>query len=132
MPIGYLDVPAGAGHDTKKQLVKAIYDALHDVWPFPDDTRIFLREWSLDSASRNGLLGAEPVRPVLTLHIPQGGNVDAKRKMLKKVNNAVASAYQRPDFMVFMQEYPLDLVAHEGGLLADNQQRVEDQKNAYS
>jgi hypothetical protein len=132
MPIGYLDVPAGAGHDTKKQLVKAIYDALHDVWPFPDDTRIFLREWPLDSASRNGLLGAEPVRPVLTLHIPQGGNVDAKRKMLKKVNNAVASAYQRPDFMVFMQEYPLDLVAHEGGLLADNQQRVEDQKNAYS
>lgn len=31
MPIGYLDVPAGAGHDTKKQLVKAMDEALHDV-----------------------------------------------------------------------------------------------------
>jgi hypothetical protein len=131
MPIGYLDVPAGAGHDTKQQLVKAMYDALHDVWPFPDDTRIFLREWPLDSASRNGLLGAEPARPVLTLHVPQGGNADAKRTMLKKVNTAVANAYQRPDFMIFMQEYPLDLVAHEGGLLADNQQRVKEQEDAY-
>jgi hypothetical protein len=29
-------------------------------------------------------------------------------------------------------EYPLDLVAHEGNLLADNEQRVEDQRQAYS
>jgi len=33
--------------------------------------------------------------------------------------------------MIFMHEYPLDLVAHEGGLLADNQQRVEAQAEAY-
>jgi hypothetical protein len=132
MPIGYLDVPAGADLSTKRTLVKAMYDALHEVWPFPDDTRIFLREWPLDSASRNGLLGSEPVRPVLTLHVPQDGNADAKRTMLQRVNAAVANAYRRPDFMTFIVEYPLDLVAHEGGLLADDQQRVEDQREAYT
>jgi hypothetical protein len=34
--------------------------------------------------------------------------------------------------MTFLVEYPLDLVAHEGNLLADNEQRVEDQRQAYS
>jgi hypothetical protein len=131
MPIGYLDVPVGAGHATKKRLVKTVYDALHEAFPFPDDVRIFLREWPLDSVSQNGLLGSEPTRPVLLLHIPQGVDIDAKRTMLRKVNAAVAEAYQLPDFMIFMQEYPLDLVAHEGGLHADNQQRVKDQAEAY-
>jgi hypothetical protein len=82
--------------------------------------------------SQNGLLGSEPARPVFLIHGPQGVDADAKRTMLKKINSAVANAYHLPDFMIFMHEYPLDLVAHEGGLLADNQQRVEDQKKAYS
>jgi hypothetical protein len=132
MPIGYLDVPTGADVNRKKELVSAMYGALHEAWPFPDDVRIFVREWPLDSVSQNGRLGSEPARPVLTLHIPQGGNLDAKRNVLKKLNAAVAAAYQLPDFMVFMVEYPLDLVAHEGNLLADNQQRVEEQRQVYS
>jgi hypothetical protein len=131
MPIGYLDVPTGADSNQKRELMKAMYGALHEAWPFPDDVRIFIREWPLDSVSQNGLLGSEPVRPVLTLHIPQGGNADAKRKVLKKISAAVAAAYQLPDFMTFLVEYPLDLVTHEGTLLADNQQRVEDQRQAY-
>lgn len=132
MPIGYLDVPTGLDLSTKRELVKAMYEALHEVWPFPDDTRIFLREWPLDSVSQNGLLGSEPARPVFMVHAPQGVNIDAKRKMLKEVNAAVAAAYQLPDFMIFIHEHPLDVVAQDGGLLADNQQRVEEQKEIYS
>lgn len=132
MPIGYLDVPTAADVDRKRDLVKAIYEALHEAWPFPEDHRIFLNEWPLDTVSQNGLLGSEPARPVLILHIPEGANVEVKRKVMKKINAAVARAYQLPDFMIFIQEYPLDLVAHEGGLLADDQQRVEDQTKAYS
>jgi len=132
MPIGYLDVPTGADAGRKRELIRAMYGALHEAWPFPDDVRIFIREWPLDSVSQNGVLGSEPVRPVLTLHIPAGGNPDAKRKVLKKISAAVAAAYQLPDFMTFLVEYPLDLVAHEGNLLADNEQRVEDQRKAYS
>ena len=65
------------------------------------------------------------------IHGPQGVDSAAKRRMVKQINLAVADAYGLPDFMIFMHEYPLDLVAHEGGLLGDNMQRVEDQKKAY-
>ena len=132
MPIGYLDVPTGVDVDRKRDLMKAMYSALHEAWPFPDDVRIFIREWPLDSVAQNGVLGVAPVRPVLTLHIPQGGNPDAKHRVLQKISTAVAATYQLPDFMTFLVEYPLDLVAHEGNMLADNQQRVEDQRQAYS
>jgi hypothetical protein len=131
MPIGYLDVPPGLDLSGKKKLVKAMYDALHEAWPFPDDVRIFLRDWAGDSVSQNGLLGSEPARPVFTMHVPQGVNPTTKRDVLTKINAAVADAYHLPDFMTFIVEYPLDLVAHEGGLLADDQQRVEDQRDAY-
>lgn len=132
MPIGYLDVPTGADLSRKRELVKAMYDAMHEVYPFPDDTRIFLREWPLDSVSQNGLLGSEPARPVFIMHVPQGGDVDAKRKMLKNINAAVDKAYQLPDFVIFIHEHSLDLVAVNGGILADDQQRVEDQREAYT
>ena len=132
MPIGYLDVPTGAVTDRKRELMTAMYGALHEAWPFPDDVRIFIREWPLDSVSQNGALGSEPVRPVLTLHIPEDANADTKRRVLRKISSAVAEAYRLPDFMTFLVEYPLDRVAHEGNLLADNEQRVEDQRQAYS
>lgn len=132
MPIGYLDVPTGVDTERKRALVKAMYDALHEVWPFPDDTRIFLREWALDGVSQNGLLGSEPARPVFMVHVPEGADIDAKRKMLKRINAAVAKVYPLPDFAIFMHEHPLDRVAINGGLLADDQQRVEDQREAHS
>lgn len=132
MPIAYLDVPAGADLSAKRELVQAIYDALREAWPFPDDTRIFLREWSLDSVSQNGALGSEPMRPVFITHIPQGADLDVKRRVLKKINKAVADAYHLPEFIIFMHEHPLELVAVNGHLLADDQQRVADQREAYS
>jgi phenylpyruvate tautomerase PptA (4-oxalocrotonate tautomerase family) len=132
VPIGYLDVPTGADRKKKEDLVKAMYEAMHEAYPFPDDTRIFLREWPLDSVSQNGQLGSEPARPVFIVHVPQDANIDAKRKMLARINTAVAEAYQLPDFAIFLHEHSLDTVVINGGILADDQQRVEDQKDAYS
>jgi hypothetical protein len=132
MPIGYLDVPAGADRKKKEDLVKAMYEAMREAYPFPDDTRIFLREWPLDSVSQNGQLGSEPARPVFIVHVPQDANIDAKRKMLARLNTAVAEAYQLPDFAIFLHEHSLDTVVINGGILADDQQRVEDQRDAYS
>jgi hypothetical protein len=131
MPIGYLDTPAGLDLGKKRELVKAMYVALNEAFPFPDDVRIFLREWPTDSVSQNGLLGSEPARPVFTMHVPRGVKIDVKRKMLKKINDAVADAYPLPDFMIFIVDYALDQVAHVGGLLADDQQRVEEQGEVY-
>jgi hypothetical protein len=33
MPIGYLDVPTGADLSRKRELVKALYEALHEAYP---------------------------------------------------------------------------------------------------
>jgi len=131
MPIAYLDVPQGILIEEKRKLVKGVYDALHGAYPFPDDVRIFLREWPLDSVSQDGRLDSEPARPVLMMHVPQGVNIDAKRKMMKGIHAAVSEAYRLPKFMIYMHEYPLDLVALDGALHADNAQRVEAQKKAY-
>ncbi|MER5263755.1 hypothetical protein ABTZ99_16950 [Actinosynnema sp. NPDC002837] len=124
MPVGYLDVPTGVGADRKRAMVRAIYEAVHEAYPFPDDTRIFVREWALDDVSQNGLLGSEPARPVFMVHVPPSAEVDAKRTMLRKVAAAVGDAYDLPDFMTFVHEHPLDLVALDGDLLFDDRQRV--------
>ena len=78
MPIAYLDVPLGINIEQKKKMTKKIYDALHEAYPFPDDVRIFLREWSLETVSQDGQIGAEPARPVFMMHVPQGVGADAK------------------------------------------------------
>jgi hypothetical protein len=132
MPIAYLDAPQGIGIDEKRKLVKAMYDALHEAYPFPDDVRIFLREWPSVSVGQDGRLDSEPARPVFMMHVPQGVNIEAKRKMLKRIDAAVAEAYRLPKFMIFMHEYPLDLVALDGRLHSDNKARVETQKTIYS
>ncbi len=132
MPIAYLDVPQGINIEQKKKMTKEIYDALHEAYPFPDDVRIFLREWSLETVSQDGQIGFEPARPVFMMHVPQGVGADAKRKMVKKINAAVSEAYQLPKFMIFIQEYPLDLVSLDGKLHSDNTERVEAQRKVYS
>ena len=132
MPIGYLDVPTGLDLSKKRELVKAMYKALHEAYPFPDDTRIFVREWPLQSMSQNGILGSEPARPAFIAHVPEGLNIAAKRKLFAELNAAIVAAYQLPEFITFMHEHSLDLVAVNGTLLADDQQRVEDQKKAYT
>ena len=131
MPVTYLDVPQGIDIDKKKELVKGIFDALHEAYPFPEDVRIFIREWSPESVSQDGLLGSEPARPVFVMHVPQGADIEAKRKMLRGIDTAVANAYHLPDFIAFINEYPLDLVALNGGLHSDNAHRVEAQKRSY-
>lgn len=76
MPVGYLDVPTGVDVSGKRELVKAMYDALSEAYPFPDDHRIFLREWPIDGVSQNGLLGSESARPVFTVHVPLADDQD--------------------------------------------------------
>ena len=132
MPIAYLDVPQGIQLEAKKELVRGIYEALNEAYPFPPDHRIFVNEWPLESVSQDGQLGSEPPRPVLLIHAPEGVSIEAKRKMTSGINAAVAKAYRNlPDFMIFLQEYPLERVAHNGNIHADNQQRVAEQQKIY-
>ena len=52
--------------------------------------------------------------------------------MMQKLNAAVEDAYGLPEFQAFILEHPLHLVANQGKVLADDPQRVEDQRQAYS
>jgi hypothetical protein len=132
MPIAYLDVPQGIRSQKKDKMMKSIYDALTEAYPFPPDHRVFLREWPLESVSQDGRSGTGPLRPVFLIHAPQGASVESKRKMVKGINAAVAEGYDNlPEFLIFIQEHPLELVAVNGNLHADNQERVAEQDKVY-
>ena len=119
MPIAYIDVPPGIRVDAKKKLVKEVFVALDEAYPVPD-TRIFLREWPLEDVSQDGRLDSAPAKPVAFLEVPPGIRLDVKRQMLKRISAAIADAYRLPDILIFMREYPLDMVSQDGGLQSEN------------
>jgi hypothetical protein len=119
MPISFLEVPPGISIDSKRTLVKEVFTALDDAYRVPD-TRIFLREWPLENVSQDGRLDSEPARPVCFLEVPPGIPVDGKRTLVSRISAAVTAAYHLPDVLIFMREYPLDMVSQDGGLQSEN------------
>jgi hypothetical protein len=79
------------------------------------DTRIFLREWPPENVSQDGRLDGAPERPVVSLEVPPGISVDAKRSMVKRISAAITAAYQLSEVMIFLRPYPLDLVGLDDG-----------------
>jgi phenylpyruvate tautomerase PptA (4-oxalocrotonate tautomerase family) len=90
MPVGYIDIPSGLTSSTKRQLVKEVAESLHDAYPIPD-TRLFLREWTAEQASIDGVLAA-PFRPVCDFIVPPGLPADGKRMLVSRVTSTVARA----------------------------------------
>ncbi len=129
MPISYLDVPQGIRLDAKKKLVKEVYTALDEAYRVPD-TRIFLREWPLESVSQDGRLDSEPAKPVCFLEVPPGIRTEVKRQLVKRVSAAITEAYRLPDVLIFFREYPLDMVSQDGGLQSENPVILEAMKKA--
>ena len=119
MLIAYMDVPPGIRVDAKRKLVKEVFVALDEAYRVPD-TRIFLREWPLEQVSQDGRLDSAPAKPVVFLEVPPGIRLDVKRQMLKRISAAIADAYRLPDILIFMREYPLDMVSQDGGLQSEN------------
>ena len=129
MPISYVDVPHGIRIDAKKKLVNEIYAALDEAYRIPD-TRIFLREWPLESVSQDGRLDSEPAKPVCFLEVPPGIRTEVKRNLVKKISTAIAEAYHLPDVLIFFREYPLDMVSQDGGLQSENPMILDAMKKA--
>jgi phenylpyruvate tautomerase PptA (4-oxalocrotonate tautomerase family) len=119
MPVAYLDVPPGLPADAKKPLVQEIFTALDEAYRVPD-TRIFVREWPPENVSQDGRLDGAPPRPVVSLEVPPGISVDAKRSMVKRISAAVTAAYQLSEVLIFLRPYPLDLVGLDDGLQSEN------------
>jgi phenylpyruvate tautomerase PptA (4-oxalocrotonate tautomerase family) len=119
MPVAYLDVPPGIPADAKKPLVQEIFTALDEAYRIPD-TRIFIREWPPENVSQDGRLDNAPPRPVVSLEVAPGINLDEKRSMVKRISAAVTAAYHLSDVLIFLREYPLDMVGLDDGLQSEN------------
>jgi hypothetical protein len=109
-------------------LVEKTTAALNEASPIPD-VRIFLREYQADNVSQDGRLESEPVRPVCFIEAPQLRSLDARRKLMEKINAAVADAYEgianTREILILHNEYPLENAGGAGRLQSDNPEVVE-------
>jgi phenylpyruvate tautomerase PptA (4-oxalocrotonate tautomerase family) len=131
MPVAYVDIPNGIADAAKKKIFKEIFAAIHTAWPIPD-TRVLIREWADEAVSQDGRIEPVPMRPICTLAVPPGLELDAKRKLIKEISDTIGEACGRqveeidlPSgtkiynnwVLTFFWELPLDKVAL-GDLLA--------------
>jgi phenylpyruvate tautomerase PptA (4-oxalocrotonate tautomerase family) len=139
MPVAYIDVPHGISNGSKKEMVREIFEAIHEAYRIPD-TRILVREWPAASVSQDGHLDSDPMRPVCGLEVPPGLPFAAKRNLVGRISKAITAAYQlRTDevplpsgkvvttnwVLTFFREYPLDNAALDGLLASENPMVLE-------
>jgi hypothetical protein len=128
MPTMIIEAPTGIRKEVKKKLMEKTTTALNEAYPIPD-VRIFLREYQADNVSQDGRLESEPVRPVCFIEAPQLRSLDARRKLMEKINAAVADAYEgianTREILILHNEYPLENAGWAGRLQSDNPEVVE-------
>lgn len=131
MPIMFIEAPTGLRDEAKTRMVSKMTAALDEAWHVPD-VRIFIREYAAGSVAQDGRLQSEPIRPVGILNVPQLRNVNTKRTVAEKLQAAFAEAYDgianTGEFLIFMNEYPLENAFWGGRLQSDNAQIVEGMK----
>ncbi|MDV3123467.1 N-acetylmuramic acid 6-phosphate etherase [Mycobacterium sp. 21AC1] len=127
MPVFTIDAPTGVARDAKQKMMKEVTDALHEAWPIPD-TRGWLREYPAENISQDGRIGVERVRPVCLLEAPELTKLDVKRKLVQKVEAAIATAYDgvanTDETLVLINHYPLSDVGWQGSLQSDRPEIV--------
>jgi phenylpyruvate tautomerase PptA (4-oxalocrotonate tautomerase family) len=127
MPVFTIDAPHGARPDAKQKLLKEITEALDEAYHFPD-TRGWLREYPAENVSQDGRVGAEPARPVVSLEAPELASLDAKRKLVQKIESAMGTAYAGianiDEVLVLVNHYPLENVGWRASLQSDKPEIV--------
>jgi phenylpyruvate tautomerase PptA (4-oxalocrotonate tautomerase family) len=131
MPVCLIEAPAGIRSDAKKRLVERTTAALDEAYHIPD-VRIFLREYPPENVGQDGRVQAEPVRPVCFIEAPRLRSIDARRKMMERINAAVADAYEGianvHEVLILQNEYPLENAGSAGRLQSENPEAVEAMK----
>jgi phenylpyruvate tautomerase PptA (4-oxalocrotonate tautomerase family) len=127
MPLVFIEGPEGIRPEAKRELMREVTEALVDTYHFPD-VRIFVREHPAGNVAQDGLAEAEAIRPVCFLEVPELRDLDAKRALAKRVEDALAAAYQgianTGETLVMINHYPLENVGFHGGLQSDDPQIV--------
>jgi len=67
----------------------------------------------------------EPQMPVVFIDAPRGIRTDAKRTMMEKITIAIDEAYHIGDTLVFLREHPIENVALDGRIQAENPKILE-------
>jgi phenylpyruvate tautomerase PptA (4-oxalocrotonate tautomerase family) len=93
MPIAYIDLRAELSTATKQLLVRSVAQAIHAAYHITD-TRVFLREWTAEQTSVDGVLGQH--RVICTFVVPPGLPVDSKRGLVGRVSDALSEACNLP------------------------------------
>jgi phenylpyruvate tautomerase PptA (4-oxalocrotonate tautomerase family) len=129
MPVVFIEAPPGVRPDAKQRMMERITAALEAAYPLPADTRIFLREYPLENVGQDGHVQAEPVRPVCSLEAPPLRSLEARRKMIAGIHDAIAEAYEGlanvRETLTFLNEFPLENAGWARRLQSDNPEFVE-------
>lgn len=129
MPICVIEGPSGLAKNLKKELVRETLESLVKAYQMPDD-RVFVKENVIENTGHTSHSGTEEykvqtdnARPICMIQAPEGLPVDSKRVLMREVTSHVAKAYglnDLRDVLIFIQEYPLDVVANNGMLQSEN------------
>ena len=121
MPQFLIEAPIGVAEDAKTTMMQAISAALDEAYNIPD-VRVWLREYPAGNVAHDGKIGASPIRPLCFLNAAEL-DLDAKRKLVEKLHNAIADAYEdiadTAQILMLMDHRPLENAAWGGRLLAD-------------
>jgi phenylpyruvate tautomerase PptA (4-oxalocrotonate tautomerase family) len=127
MPVFTIDAPTGVRQDAKQKMMREVTEALDEAYHFPD-TRGWLREYPAENVSQDGRIQAEPVRPVCSLEAPELASLDAKRKLVQKIESAIGAAYDGvaniEEVLILVNHYPLENVGWRQSLQSDKPEFV--------
>jgi phenylpyruvate tautomerase PptA (4-oxalocrotonate tautomerase family) len=129
MPICMIEGPSGLIKNLKKELMEKTLESLVKAYQMPDD-RVFVKENDAENTGHTShsetveyKVQSDNARPVCIVQAPQGLPADSKRTLMSELTNHIAKAYGLSDLrdvLIFIQEYPLDVVANNGLLQSEN------------
>jgi hypothetical protein len=90
MPVAIIDVPAGLTWGAKDQLHKDVAESMHHAYQMPDN-RVYLREWTAEQASFDGVVGGS-FRPICHFIVPPVLTIESRQTLVSRVSSAVARA----------------------------------------
>jgi hypothetical protein len=133
MPVAIIDIPSGLTWGAKERLHKSVAEIMHQAYQMPD-TRVYLREWTAEQTSFDGVVGAA-FRPMCNLIVPPILTADNRKMLASSVSSAIARACDlRADVvslpggeqvstrwvLLFFFEVPLDQAALDGIMAFEN------------
>jgi hypothetical protein len=81
-----------------------------------------------ENVSQDGHIQAEPVRPVCSLEAPELTSLDSKRRMVQKIESAIAAAYagiaNTDEVLILINHYPPENVGWQQSLQSDKPEIV--------